>query len=242
MKSRMSLVFILMLSALGLPPGSVAAQDPPETTTSAIADHMHQHLARISSIKSSIIAGDLEAVREPATWLAEHETIPGLPEDWQSFIDQMREYARQVAKARNLTVAAESVSEMARTCGTCHLVNGLDFEFGYDSKPREDLEDVVVHMQRHQWAADRLWEGLIGPSDIAWKRGTDMLIDVPLRASKVTQISVYDDEIKKIEHRVHALGGRGTQTKTPISRSELYGEFLSLCASCHTLLDRGPGH
>jgi cytochrome c553 len=154
----------------------------------------------------------------------------------------MRSYARQVIEAQDLASAAESVSNMAKTCSNCHLVNDIFLEFGYDNRPRAYLDDVVTHMQRHQWAVDRLWEGLIGPSDDAWNRGTDMLIDAPLRPSDVTEATAHNGELGKIVRRIHALGGIGTVTKSPDARSALYAEILGLCASCHTLLDRGPAY
>jgi hypothetical protein len=49
-------------------------------------------------------------------------------------------------------------------------------------------------------------------------------------------------EITTIARRIHALGGIGTETKTPDARSELYAEVLGLCARCHTLLGRGPAN
>jgi len=154
----------------------------------------------------------------------------------------MREYAHEAAAAADLGSAAKAVSKMAKTCGNCHLVNDVNLEFGYDRKPRQDLEDFVTHMQRHQWAADRLWEGLIGPSDSAWNRGADMLIDVPLESSDVTTASEHYPEMSNISRRIHALGGIGTETKTLDARSELYAEVLGLCAGCHTLLGRGPAN
>jgi cytochrome c553 len=207
-----------------------------------IADHMHEHLTRISMIKSAIVAGNLEDVNEPATWLAEHETAAGLPKEFESYVIQMKSHARRVVEAQNLVSAAESVSQMAKTCGNCHLVNEVNLEFGYDRMPRLDIEDVVTHMQRHQWAMDRLWEGLIGPSDTAWNRGTDMLIDAPLLPTDVTTAADNVAEISNIARRIHALGGIGTETKTPDARSELYAEVLGLCARCHTLLGRGPAN
>jgi hypothetical protein len=131
---------------------------------------------------------------------------------------------------------------MAKTCGNCHLVNDVRLAFGYDRRPREDLDDVVTHMQRHQWAADRLWEGLIGPSDAAWNRGTDMLMDAPLRPTEVANATALNGNLSKIVRRIHALGGIGTETRTPDARSELYAEILGLCASCHTLLGGGPAN
>jgi cytochrome c553 len=235
-----ALILILALVAVAFRP--TLAQVLSEEDRSAVADHMHEHLTRIGTIKSAIIAGNLGEVREPATWLAEHETAAGLPAEFEYYVRQMRSHAHHVIEASNLTAAAESVSEMAKTCGNCHLVNDVNLEFGYDRKPREDVEDVVTHMQRHQWATDRLWEGLIGPSDTAWNRGTDMLIDAPLLPSDVTTTTDNVAEIGNIARRIHALGGIGTETKTPDARSELYAEVLGLCSSCHTLLSRGPAN
>jgi len=203
---------------------------------------MHEHLARITTIKSFIIGDNLDGVREPATWLAEHDSVPGLPANFEPYVELMRVYARQVAEAPDLKSAADSVSRMARNCGNCHLVNNIELEFGFDTKPT-DLADTFTHMQRHQWAADRLWEGLIGPSDAAWDRGTDMLVDVPLHSTDVmieTTSEVDSDMIDQIAHRVHVLGGQGTITRTPDGRSDLYAELLGLCVDCHTRLGRGP--
>jgi hypothetical protein len=180
-------ILLLALLAIAFRPG--LAQEVSETAGTTIADHMHEHLTRIGTIKAAIVAGRLAGVREPATWLADHETVTGLPPDFESYVAQMRSYARHVIEAEDLATAAGAVSKMAKTCGNCHLVNGVELEFGYDREPRQDIEDVVTHMQRHQWAADRLWEGLIGPSDTAWTRGADMLIDVPLAPDDVTRLT-----------------------------------------------------
>ena len=99
-------------------------------------------------------------------------------------------------------------------------------------------------MQRHQWAADRLWDGLIAPSDTAWDRGMNMLVDVPLHPDDVTDENSADVDtaaLDRIARRIHKLAGLGTIATTPTARSELYGEMLGLCADCHTRLGRGPG-
>ena len=238
--SWLALILVFALALIAFRPS--LAQEVSDDTYSSVADHMHEHLTRISAIKSAIVAGKLEEVHEPATWLADHETAAGLSTEFESYVIQMKSYARHVIDAQDLASAADSVSNMAKTCGNCHLVNEVNLEFGYDRKPREDVGDVVTHMQRHQWAMDRLWEGLIGPSDTAWNRGADMLIDAPLLPSDVTTATDKVVEIGKIARRIHALGGIGTETTTPDARSELYAEVLRLCAGCHTLLSRGPAN
>ena len=242
MNRKVLLAALLLLALFGLEPRPAAAPVASEAQLSAVAAHMHEHLAQISAIKSAIISGRLVDAREPATWLAEHETATGLPAEFEKYVSEMRSHALQVLVAPDLASAAESVSHMAKTCGNCHLVNSVSVQFGYDRRPREDLEDVIAHMQRHQWATDRLWEGLIGPSDAAWNKGTDMLIDAPLLPSDVATATEDAAAISRIARRIHALGGIGTETSTPDERSTLYAEVLGLCAGCHTLLNSGPGN
>jgi hypothetical protein len=243
MKTLFWLVSITTLTLIVLTARELLAQEAVAEGESDVATHMHEHLDRITTIKSLIIMGDLDGVREPAIWLADHEAVSGLPENFEPYVGLMRQYAREVNNATDLKSAAMSVSSMARTCSNCHLVNEIEIEFGYDQEPGQ-WSDTISHMQRHQWAADRLWEGLIGPSDTAWNRGTDMLIDVPLHPDNVMNEDSADvdtEAIDQLARRIHLLGGQGTNMKTPSARSELYGELLGLCADCHTRLGRGPG-
>jgi cytochrome c553 len=242
--NRILRLITTLTAALLLAAGPVpaAAQAASEDATTSVSEHMHEQLTLISTIKSLIIAGKLEQLREPATLLADHETVAGLPDNFGPFLARLRTYARHVIEADDLVFAAKSVSKMAQTCGACHAANDVMLEFGYDRPPRLDVEDIVTHMQRHQWAVDRLWEGLIGPSAKAWNRGADMLIDVPLDVDVVTTTTALYREISEIMRRIHSLGRLGTETSTPDERGDLYGEVLGLCASCHVLLGRGPGN
>ena len=243
MKTLFWLASITVLALIATTSRLLPAQEVGAALESDVAMHMHEHLNRITTIKSLIIMGNLDGVREPAAWLADHEAAAGLPTNYEPYVGLMREYAREVNNASDLKSAAISVSNMARTCSNCHLVNEIEIEFGYDQRPAE-WSDTVSHMQRHQWAADRLWEGLIGPSDAAWDRGTDMLIDVPLQPDDVldeASVDVDSDALDQIAHRIHVLAGQGIGARTPTARAELYGELLGLCAECHTRLGRGPG-
>jgi cytochrome c553 len=235
MKTVFWLASITALTLIWTTSRLAPAQDVRAENETDVATHMHEHLGRISTIKSLIIMGNLEGIREPAIWLADHEAVDGLPANFDGFVGLMRQYAREVNNASDLKSAAISVSGMAKTCSSCHLANGVEIEFGYDQIPTE-WSDTVSHMQRHQWAADRLWEGLIGPSDTAWQRGIDMLTDVPLQSA-----AQESGAIDQLARRTHVLAWQGAIAKTPTDRSELYGEMLGLCAECHTRLGRGPG-
>jgi len=243
MKSLFWLASIIALTLIASTSRILPAQEVRGEDETEVATHMHEHLARITTIKSLIIMGNLDGVREPAIWLADHEAVSGLPEDFEPYVGLMRQYAREVNNALDLKSAAIAVSGMARTCSNCHLANEVEIEFGYDQMPA-DWSDTVSHMQRHQWAADRLWDGLIAPSDTAWDRGMNMLVDVPLHPDDVTDENSADVDtaaLDRIARRIHKLAGLGTIATTPTARSELYGEMLGLCADCHTRLGRGPG-
>ena len=243
MKTVFWLTSITALTLIAATSRILPAQEVRAENETDVATQMHEHLGRITTIKSLIIMGKLDGVREPAIWLADHEAVDGLPAGFERYMDLMRQYAREVNNATDLQSAAIAVSGMAKTCSNCHLVNDVEIEFGYDQIPAE-WSDTVSHMQRHQWAADRLWEGLIGPSDTAWQRGIDMLTDVPLQPDDVMNEDSADVDSDALDHlagRTHVLAWQGAVAKTPTERSELYGEMLGLCAECHTRLGRGPG-
>ena len=242
MKSRPALVSVLCL-ALGVAlPQWLAAQEAVSEEESAAAEHMHDHLTYITTIKAFIIMGRLEGTRQPANWLATHETLADLPTHYAPFVEFMRSSARQVEQAEDLETAAAAVSLMAQNCGNCHIASHMDIEFGFDELPAQ-WSDSETHMQRHQWAMDRLWEGLIGPSDAAWSRGTSMLAEEPLHAAQVSA-NVTDSEaemLEEIAREVHDLGAAGVGLTSLNDRSQVYGRILGLCADCHTRVGRGPG-
>lgn len=93
-------------------------------------------------------------------------------------------------------------------------------------------------MQRHQWAADRLWEGLIGPSDAAWSRGIRMLAEAPLHGTEPSWDTASDGD--ELARRVHELGSEAASALLPHARATVYGEMLGLCADCHTRTGGGP--
>ena len=115
MNTRAKLFLTPCLVLLAAVPILLPAQSPDADDGVDIATHMHEHLTRITEIKTQIINGNLPGVHEPAVWLAEHESATGLPENFEPYVRQMRDYARQVVEAADLDAAAVAVSNMART-------------------------------------------------------------------------------------------------------------------------------
>ncbi|MDJ0926500.1 MAG: hypothetical protein QNJ73_02525 [Gammaproteobacteria bacterium] len=238
----MTVVFRLtaLVCALVLASLVSAGQHAEEDAVSDFAEHMHGHLDEVGAMKAAVIAGDLDGVIEPATWLATHDEPSGMPEAWQPYIEEMRLYAARAANAQDLVTAASAVSEIGRSCGGCHQAMGFKVAFGMDERPPSDVQNLRTQMQRHLWAADRMWDGLIGPSDGAWRRGTDILTEVQLTAGDITEDPGKKGQVSALVVRARSLGEQGSLATSSELRSGLYGEFLSLCASCHSLTGGGP--
>lgn len=95
---------------------------------------------------------------------------------------------------------------------------------------------MTVAARAGAWAVDRLWLGLIQPSDEAWRAGSTALASAPLARPS--------DEPEKhnLAVRIQALAEVGRtltgSAKPPAPanlprRLALYGEIVATCAGCH---------
>ena len=51
-----------------------------------IIRHMHEHADQMDLINDALADGDLEASKAPARWLWRHDTMVGVPDDWQTYM------------------------------------------------------------------------------------------------------------------------------------------------------------
>ncbi len=231
MKSR-KLCGLLAASLLCVSAGSAAA----DQRDGNLSEHMHEHWERITGIQAALIRGDLGAVREPAEYLATHPTPASLPGQWEEYVGSMRAAARAVLEAKDFAAAADATSLMGNACGSCHMDNGIDVRFDITDPPGFEM-DTTSHMLRHQWAADRMWEGLVGPSEPAWARGIDAMLEAPLTPHELKGGGDQPEKIRNMAKRVHQLAGNGMMATGGNEKAEIYGEFLANCANCHTALN-----
>ncbi len=204
-----------------------------------VVGHMHEHLTAITTIKDAVIRGDLKATREPARWLAGHQAPDNVPEQWSGSIEAMRTAARTAVEAQDLEAAAGAAAAMASACADCHRANNISGQFSRHTEPGDE-DGLASHMQRHQWAADRMWEGLIGPSNEAWNQGIDLLLEAPLSTHELSDDDSDYGRTRNLSRRVHQLAAHGMMEQDPNRRAGIYADFLAACAACHTTLGAGP--
>lgn len=217
---------------------AIGAANVASAQDTTLLEHMHDHYDAVMKIQSAVIAGSLEDTRESARWLVEHQTPAALPAGWEQHVDAMRTAALDMLNAQDVASAASATSRLGLACGGCHLTYNVSVEFDEVKKP-SDKGKTRPHMQRHQWAADRMWEGLIGPSDVSWSRGGNLLFESPMNPEALGA-EAGDDALLGMSRRIHQLAANATRVSDPLERADIYAEFLANCAACHNALDEGP--
>jgi hypothetical protein len=228
------LLLVALLAALLACAGGGRSEAEPEQAAEASSAHMEEHLVRATDIQAAVIRGDLDDLREHARWMSEHLDTSELPEEWRVHAGDMQTAAELAYRAPDVEAAAEATGAMGRACGACHEAAAVVINFGRPSEPVAE-GGSTGHMCGHQWAAERLWEGLIGPSHEAWEKGSQAMVGAALPPEELSGDDELYGQLQVLEQRVHDLGVEGVRAQGSTSRAELYGEFLSTCSQCHAL-------
>jgi cytochrome c556 len=225
------------------PAAPPAPQAQPAAAPAAdVGKHMEDHFARVHEIEMAVIRGDLEAVKGPATWLADHQTAAGLPAGSDAYVTDMKRASSAVAAAESVDNAAAATANMVASCGACHAGTKVT------PKMPDLVEPTIVpgtasHMLQHQYAVDQLYEGLAAPSSELWMKGAASLKASPLAYADLPKDTKVGQEIMKFETRVHELADRAEKATDQGARTAIYGELIGGCANCHGLHGGlwGPG-
>ena len=144
----------------------------------------------------------------------------------------LRLYASQAGGAQDLRSAAASTAQMGRVCGDCHRQ--------FQVKPRFLVGTAAPHggspkeeMGLHVWAAERMWEGLVGPEDYAWSSGAAALKEGWLDPGEIVANPQDRETIRAMIKSIYDIGSRAEGTVSSEERAHLYGEFLTTCIDCH---------
>jgi cytochrome c556 len=87
--------------------------------------HMHQHAEKLDDLMFALADGDLEGAATPAYWLSQHETVDGVPEEWQHYVIAMRNAAYEVETATDIETARAAASQISVQCQECHTAAGV---------------------------------------------------------------------------------------------------------------------
>jgi cytochrome c553 len=215
---------LLLLSVLGwvLLSGCAKSDVPPV---------MAAHFTEGNMVHTALVFGNLDEAKVRARALAETTTPDDLPDGAEPFMDQMRSAAASVADAWVPEGAAVASGEVANACGSCHRMFGSGPRVGlvWDPSPGGD---PIQHMDRHRWAVDRMWDGLMIPSDDWWTRGTEALRELPLEEHVISAMGGGKVAVAA-SREVHELGHVGHGLTDPIKRAALYGKVMATCVDCH---------
>jgi hypothetical protein len=193
---------------------------------------MYVHYTQVGEIVAAVVDGDVGATRNGARWLASHRD-QDFPAGGAEALEMMRSEGRIILAQNNITDIAMSVSRMGVACGTCHKALNGGPHISVDMAPSA-TSDPGRTMIRHVWAADRLWEGIIGPSDAAWASGAAVMASPALDLGPPGGSRSGQAEL--LAKRIPELGQMAKAARTPKERAEVYGQLLQTCALCHEAL------
>lgn len=221
------------------PRASPAAQPEAEPPLAEVAEHMKAHFLQVRALKDAVIAGDYAATRDPATWLAEHGAPSEVPDSWIEHVTDLKVVAAGARDATDLAGVAEAVGALGRSCANCHVDLKAVPKLAIPPAPLYgDRPDEV--MRRHAWAAERMWEGLFGPSEKSWQAGASLLAQPGLFPAELNDIGAGAPELVRLEARVREIGKEAVSETDSVARGTLYGRLLATCASCHRAVPGAP--
>ena len=109
------------------PAASVVEESAPASSfDDAFTQHMHKHADQLDDLMFALADDDLDGAMTPAYWLSTHDTIEGVPEEWQQYVVGMRTAASEVEAADDLESARAAAQEISSHCQACHAAAGVD--------------------------------------------------------------------------------------------------------------------
>jgi cytochrome c553 len=193
--------------------GQVHATHDRSTAGSRLRSDMSHHFEDLRHIGALLRTGRLVEAKAIAFWLARAIRDPRVLAQ-PAEAARLNAAARDLAAAPTLVSAARSEARIADACGDCHARTGARAAFERDTIPPHDDLTLASRVRRHRWAADRVWDGVVGASDAQWRAGLELF---------TRDIAGY---------RVHEVATRAL-VSTPDERAEIYGELLVSCMTCH---------
>ena len=205
---------------------SLAAASPQMRT------HMREHVDRADQLQAAIAQGRLADARDLAAWFATHEM--DRPPGWGPYLDEMRYAAHRIQKAPDVTAAGAALGRFGASCAACHVATGARPAFAYEPPP-QDTSTIEAQMVRHEWAAARLWEGVVGPADALWSEGARVMWTARFDLAKLAHEKPNAD-VAALAEQLREQAATAISLGDPAARAQFYGEMMQTCASCHSIV------
>jgi cytochrome c553 len=240
---------VLLLAALIAATGCTEENPPaaPATTTvetsAPVRDRptevemiaaMEAHYSTVILAHDALLHGNVETFRSQLARVSGQELPPTSPQEWFPFHEALRAAARDGTEVSDLETAASALGQVVLACGTCHAA--LNSGPIYPAPAPDDGENALeTAMLDHQWATERLWEGVTGPWDNAWERGADSLAMLQIFGEASPEL-ILTDEMRRRENEFRAIGEEAKTATTLDDRAALYGRLLATCGGCHQVI------
>lgn len=193
---------------------------------------MHNNLSKTVDIQTGVIQGDLDKAQAAAQWLISRQAQNSFPPSAKVFEDEILESASIISTATELMAVAIQASRIAASCGSCHQASGggPNFVVGTKSPTGDSQEEQML---RHLWAADRMWEGLVGPSDEAWIAGATAMAKTQPALAQAFRDSAMVQATEGFLGEVNRLAEEALRASDLAGRADVYGRLLGTCNRCH---------
>ena len=255
MVGRVIAIGFAIALAAGCECGSKQAADGPELPEGF--DQVMQEHAGLSVVaRNALIRGELETAQQAMRKLAFFMQHVPTPEGGQEYARITRELVEQVRGASDLEEACMGFARLSYACGQCH--HALDRGPPIKLEPAPEGEDLKMHMRRHYFAVERMWEALLANSTSEFQSAADLLAEAPLHGSHDPDQESHTG-VTRLAYEVHDLafaaaveGKVGEEEYVPQpgepvedepttwGQAEVFGRLLSACNQCHTMLEVRP--
>jgi cytochrome c553 len=238
--TRTSLIAAILAAGCGRP--ALGDKDPPQQPPepvrfdrpALVQFHMRRQLDDLRKVERLLIAGQLDEAKARAAPLAQPAPDPGMAR-WQHDVDAVSEAARALVTAPSIDEAWRRGAQVAEACAWCHLRTQTLPVFAVPAALPPDDPTPAARMKRHQWAADRLWEGMVGPSDPRWRSGLEVLAKTPLPFTPFTDAPLAASQLQVFAQQAIA----SLPSDTLEDRTRRYSAMLVMCSACHGALHVG---
>jgi cytochrome c556 len=198
---------------------------PTKQSTPTTRSYMRGHFLDTARMREAIVMGKLAELQAAAAAVASDPWTPKLREDYRPYVNTMRAAARSAQTAESVVSGATALGKLGDACASCHL------KFGGPGSPIAPLpmaEDADPGMVAHALATERLWEGLILPSDTSWLGGARVLREAPKLDSDVSEVAAAARHLSDL--------AQTATSATAAERSKVFGNILLTCNACHERL------